>query len=574
MFVEYWECPRLRHLDLWRFVMLVLIGVLLRPAQCETKTNDAAALNGTAHSTMAEANSVPVVLFGANQPKPSVTRLALDDRGPATSDVVWSVSTEPDLDCIPRVAFPQAEDASSSPRGDGTCLLETGSPDLTESALTRQRRGASDGGMNSIVGGADVPAKGISSASSEASPQTVQWGALFKHELLFLGVMHGFRIATEPGTRQALDNHVWGGYLQALRALHGWSDGDTYYETYLGHPIQGAVSGYMWVHHDPKYRVVEFGKSRDYWMSRLRAYGWSFAEQMQFKMGLLSEATVGQISRYCCAYGFNDYIITSNGGIVWIVGGDALDRFCVRKIEDRTTSVPLRVIARVGLNPPLGMANLMDLNYPWHRENRAGVRKYRGDLDFRPSAPNKPTDNFVPRFVLTAAIPSMIRFSNVSCLGGNGVAGYRVSKFFQWSLQVGGCMLIGFQRGWSGDSLSFMTGPQWILHSESRLTPHVHLRAGGQKITEEHCLEYGTQPETLTPGRVCKSDPSGYADHYEVTGPALSTGAGLDLRVCKAFAVRLADFDYVHTWVPRLNRTEFSEGYRFSVGVGIRVGTW
>ena len=563
MFVEYLGGLRLQQVDLRRVATIVILGLVLQPAQGETRSSDAAVLSKialqTTHGTISQDESL------------SDTTFALHGRGLAFSDVIWSgLATEPGPGCLPSVAILQIQDVSNSPGGYGVCLLESVGFDSIETTPPSRRSSSVDSRADAL----DPPPGKPSSPSKEASSQRVQWGALFEHDLLFLGVMHSFRIATEPGTREALENHVWGGYLQDLGALHGWSDGDTYYETYLGHPIQGAVSGYMWVHHDPKYRVVEFGKSRDYWMSRLRAYAWSFAEQEQFKVGLLSEATIGQVSRYCCAYGFNDHIITSNGGIVWIVGGDALDRFVVRKIEDHTTSVPLRVIARVGLNPPLSMANLMDLNYPWHRENRAGVRKYQGDLYFRPSTPIRPTNNFVPRFELTAAIPSAIRFSNVSCLGGDGIAGYRVTKFVQWSLQVGGCMLVGFPRGWSGDSLTFMTGPQWILHSQSRWTPHAHLRAGGQKLTEEYCLEYGTQPETLAPGRVCKSDPSGYAAHYELTGAALSTGAGLDLRVCNAFNVRLADFDYVHTWVPRLNRTDFSEGYRFSVGVGIRVGTW
>lgn len=151
---------------------------------------------------------------------------------------------------------------------------------------------------------------------SEAPQPSIAWGDLFKHELLFLATMHSFRIATEPSTREALGNSFFGGYFAGLEAMHGWSDGDGYYETYLGHPIQGAVSGYMWIHHDLHYRVVQFGKSRDYWMSRLRAYGWSWVESEQFKIGLVSEATIGQIPRYCCGYGFNDHIMTNNGGMV------------------------------------------------------------------------------------------------------------------------------------------------------------------------------------------------------------------------------------------------------------------
>jgi hypothetical protein len=57
--------------------------------------------------------------------------------------------------------------------------------------------------------------------------------------------------ATEPSSRTALHNSVFGGYFKALAAMHGWSDGDGYYANYLCHPIQGAASGYWWIDHDP-----------------------------------------------------------------------------------------------------------------------------------------------------------------------------------------------------------------------------------------------------------------------------------------------------------------------------------
>src|SRR5262249_26359724 len=122
----------------------------------------------------------------------------------------------------------------------------------------------------------------------------VQWKKLMKGSLLYLGIMHSFRLATEQGTREGLGNSLVGGYFQALGAMHGWSDGDSYYENYLGHPIQGAVSGYMWAHNDLKYRSVQFGGSRDYWMSRLRAYAFAWAFSEQFEIGPISEASVGQ----------------------------------------------------------------------------------------------------------------------------------------------------------------------------------------------------------------------------------------------------------------------------------------
>jgi hypothetical protein len=158
-----------------------------------------------------------------------------------------------------------------------------------------------------------------------ASRAPVQWKTLTKNSLFLVGVMQSFRLAPEGGTREALHNSVFGGYLKALGSMHGWSDGDGYYENYLGHPIQGAVTDYVWIHNDPRYRNVEFGKSRDYWMGRLRAYGYSWAFSEQFEVGLLSEASIGQIQRYCCAYGFVDHVVTPNFGMVWLVGGDIID---------------------------------------------------------------------------------------------------------------------------------------------------------------------------------------------------------------------------------------------------------
>ena len=129
-------------------------------------------------------------------------------------------------------------------------------------------------------------------------------------------------------------------------------------------------------------------------------------------------------------------------------------------------------------------------------------------------------------------------------------------------------------RGWSGDSLGFVTGPEWMPHTQSRWVPNLHFRAGGQKITQEYCLDYGPAPVGLALTKPCKSDPSGYVRHYETTGASITTGGGLDVQLNRAFDLRLASFEYVHTWVPRLNGTDFSQGYSIGVGIALKVGTW
>jgi hypothetical protein len=413
--------------------------------------------------------------------------------------------------------------------------------------------------------------------SSDRSDERIQWRTLMRNSLSLVGVMHAFRLSTESGTRDALNNGVFGGYFKALGSMHGWSDGDGFYENYLGHPIQGAVSDYVWIHNDPHYRNVEFGKSRDYWMSRLRAYSYSWAFSEQFEVGLLSEASIGQIQRYCCAYGFVDHIVTPNFGMAWLVGGDIIDRYVTRPLEDRTTSITARSLLRSLINPPQTFANMMMLQKPWHRENRANPTEYAGQLYSRADslASVRFIPSLVPKFELTAAMPSLMRMGGELCLGGSGVAGFRVDDSWQWTAEVGGCNLAtSLPKHWGGDSLIFNTGPQWIMHNSSRWSPHVHFRAGGQKITRDYCEVKGVYPDGLDVGKPCKSEPSLHVQHYESTGFSISTGGGLDIKLNNALAVRVANLDYMYSWLRPVAGTDYNRGLRFTTGIVLRVGTW
>jgi hypothetical protein len=435
-----------------------------------------------------------------------------------------------------------------------------------------------DSAMTTSLGNAtldDLPVLDLSSSNPDQQTR-INWGGLAKSSSMYLGIMHSYRIATEPSTRKALHNSVFGGYFKALGSMHGWSDGDGYYENYLGHPMEGAVSGYLWIHNDPRYRTVEFGGSRDYWMSRLRAYAAAWAFSAQFEVGLMSEAAIGQIQRYCCAYGFVDHVITPNIGMVWLVGGDILDRYVGRKIEDHTRNATIRAIALAGLNPPLSFANVLGFRYPWHRENRPGVHDYQGELYYRkPTRSDSELLPLVPKLEITAVLPSVTRYGNLYCYGGSAVAGFRISERWQWTGEVGGCTLGNdLPKGWSGDSLVFMTGPQWIKHSQSKWSPHFHFRVGGQKVTEDYCLEYAAIGGGVTDGTPCKSDPTGYVRHYEATGPALSLGSGIDVRLNRIFEVRIANLEYVHSWMGKVHGSDFNQGLRFTMGVGLKIGTW
>ena len=431
---------------------------------------------------------------------------------------------------------------------------------------------------------ADSPALPVIPLPSESSEDRVQWKSLMRASLFYLGVMHSFRLATEAGTRAGLHNSVFGGYFKALGAMHGWSDGDSYYENYLGHPLEGAVSGYIWVHNDPRYRAVQFGADRDYWMSRLRAYAFAWAFSEQFEIGLMSEASIGQIQRYCCAYGFVDHVITPNGGLVWMLAGDAVDRYVTVPIENRTRNTILRIFARTILNPPQTFANVMMLQKPWSRDNRGTTRRYQGQMYLRPSqtlfesvrTADTPSDpGTVPKLEIAASVPSFQRSGNLGCLGGGAVAGVRATDFWQWTMEVSGCTLGNSLPHYSsGDSLTFTTGPQWIVHTAGKWSPHAYFRIGGQKITKEK-VDPKKRQEMLSQRHAgTQIDRDLFTQHWESTGISLSLGGGLDIAVNRAMALRVVNFEYLHSWMGKINGTDFNQGLRFSAGLVLRVGSW
>jgi hypothetical protein len=181
--------------------------------------------------------------------------------------------------------------------------------------------------------GDDPPAKAEPVVTVKApEPGGVEWTELGISSFRFLTIMHGFQLATEPGTR-AGGFGLGTGYAQSVGNLHGWADGDPFYVNYVGHPMQGAVSGRLWLLHGRRYRRTEFGSSADYWKGRQRAiaFAWAFSEQ--FEIGPVSEASVGHIQKDSPQMGFVDHVVTPAMGLTWMVAEDVVDKSLIKPIR-------------------------------------------------------------------------------------------------------------------------------------------------------------------------------------------------------------------------------------------------
>ena len=216
--------------------------------------------------------------------------------------------------------------------------------------------------------------------SSPTAPQSdpangFRWRSAMKQSLLFLAVEHGFRFATEPGTRADLKGPFVRDWFESASNIRGWRDGDPFIVNYIGHPMQGAVTGFIQIQNDPLGIKLKPGFNRAYVRSRTRAFWWSAAYSTQFELGPLSESSLGNVglrptkaSQHPQA--FVDMVITPTVGTAWLVGEDTLDHYLIRRIENKTNNRVVRLLVRSFLNPGRSFANAMRGKYPWYRDDR------------------------------------------------------------------------------------------------------------------------------------------------------------------------------------------------------------
>ena len=308
--------------------------------------------------------------------------------------------------CNVRLPAQSTLDLSSGPR-DTLYLLAraVAAPDATDPTLIPIRRiRLTPFDDTPVSNPLNLPRESDSKASfsgpiqprkSDSSENKVHWKPAILESLLYTGIMHTFNIVSEAGTRDALNGPWLRQYLDSVGELRGWSDSDTFMAPYLGHPIEGSIFGYIFRQNDPRYRDVQWGDGRDYFVSVLRSMAYSAVWHTQWKIGPVSEASIGNVMLHASP-GFITLVDTPTLGALTMMAEDAADRYWILGLENHTTNRFVIVMARSFLNPGRSFANLMAFHVPWGRDGRLGlhgedfqirkelVREYREGSGERP----------------------------------------------------------------------------------------------------------------------------------------------------------------------------------------------
>jgi hypothetical protein len=206
--------------------------------------------------------------------------------------------------------------------------------------------------------------------SPEIKRTRFDWYGASQESFYFLSMQHGLRMVQRK-TRTQLDGRFFHDYADAVSGLGGWGDTDTVLTNYVGHPMMGAITGYIQIQNDPNGIGLEFGsRNPAYWRSRLKAMGWAAFYSTQFELGPVSEASIGNVGSRRGTMGYVDLVMTPVGGFGWILAEDAADKHFIRKWEEGRSDGMKRLL-RIVFNPNRSFANALRLKKPWHRDTRS-----------------------------------------------------------------------------------------------------------------------------------------------------------------------------------------------------------
>ncbi len=221
-----------------------------------------------------------------------------------------------------------------------------------------------------LAQGSTTPPDAQPHDASELAPAPSTLKGAIADSLRLLILEHSTRIAFQHKTRRELGGPFLRDYVRSVRIPDTWEDGDSWGVNYVGHPIHGAASGFIWLDHEDGAHDPDLGFSKEYWSSRARATAWAAAYSVQFEFGPFSEASIGNVGLRPSTTGWVDHIVTPAGALAFMVAEDALDRYFVAKIESRTSNRVLRAIARMALNPSRTLSNTAQGRAPWSRPVR------------------------------------------------------------------------------------------------------------------------------------------------------------------------------------------------------------
>jgi hypothetical protein len=199
---------------------------------------------------------------------------------------------------------------------------------------------------------------------SPAMPQKFHWKPAIYQSLLAQGFQHSYALVFQEKTQRALKGPFFRDYWESIKGTRGWSDGNRFFTNYIAHPMQGSMTGFIYLQNHDRVKRQMFNESAQYWKDRASALLWSAAWSTNWELGPISQASLGNVGYYGHG-GYVDLVITPTVGTAWMITEEALDRYIIRHAEKNLAA---RIVLRTVLNPTRSVANVLRFKKPWYRD--------------------------------------------------------------------------------------------------------------------------------------------------------------------------------------------------------------
>src|SRR5271154_7107268 len=161
--------------------------------------------------------------------------------------------------------FAQGPDASSDQKAPSLAVRDEQTWELPDApsavrgiSTPREDYGESpDNSLGNLTVKTDVSQSRAGAPKSPAE-EPYHWKGLILQSLAFEMLEDATRIMTadQHDRHLLLNKPFWSDYWASLQQfnMRRWNDGDSFKVNYVGHPLQGAIAGYIEVQNDPRGR--------------------------------------------------------------------------------------------------------------------------------------------------------------------------------------------------------------------------------------------------------------------------------------------------------------------------------
>jgi len=187
---------------------------------------------------------------------------------------------------------------------------------------------------------------------------------LYAFELTFYE--HVMRVAAQNFTRQELKGPFFKDWFNSVHVPHKWEDGDSWQVNYIGHAIHGSAAARIWLDQ----REPPPTSKKQYFKSLSHAMLFSLLFSIQYEIGPLSEASIGNVGLHVQDTGWVDHVWTPCGAVLWAMAEDGIDKYALTWVDQHVPFLMARAAARMILNPGRMLANVSQNRTPWYRADR------------------------------------------------------------------------------------------------------------------------------------------------------------------------------------------------------------